>query len=65
MSIRRGATAMENLSKRTTAIIAVCLLLFAVGWELGAQKVAEESYQPVQCEIHSQHMTCTSVGKAA
>jgi len=56
---------MENLSKRTTAIIGVCLLLFAVGWGLGWQKVAEVSYPPVHCDYHDQHMTCTPIGKAA
>jgi hypothetical protein len=60
-----GATAMENLSKRTTAIIAVCFLLFAAVWELGWQKVVEESYPPVHCDYHFQHLTCTAMGKAA
>jgi hypothetical protein len=55
---------MENLSKRTTAIVAVCFLLFAVGWEVVWQKAAEESYPPVHCDYNFQHMTCTPVGKA-
>jgi len=56
---------MENLGKRTTVIIGVCLLILAVGWGLGCQKVVEESYPPVHCDYHFQHMTCAPVGKAA
>ena len=56
---------MENLSKRTTAIIAVCFLLLAIGWGLGWQKVAEESCPPVHCDFHFQHITCAPVEKAA
>jgi hypothetical protein len=56
---------MENLSKRTTAIIALCLLLLSVGWGFGWEKVAEESYPPIHCDFHYQHMTCAPVGKAA
>jgi hypothetical protein len=60
-----GATIMENLSKRTTAIVAVCFLLFALGWGYGWQKVAQVSNPPVHCDYHFQHITCTPVGKAA
>ena len=55
---------MENLSKRTTVIIAVCFLLFALGWGYGWQKVAEESNPVVHCDYHFPHMTCTPAGKA-
>ena len=61
----KGVAVMENLSKRTTAIIAGCLLLFAVGWCVGWEKVAEQSCQPVHCDFHSQPVVCTPVGKAA
>ncbi len=60
-----GATVMENFSKRTTAIIMVCFLLFGLGWGYGWQMVAEGSCPAVHCDYHSQHMICTPVGKAA
>jgi hypothetical protein len=59
-----GAAAMENFSKRTTAIILVCFVLFGLGWGYGWQKVGAANATAVRCDLHSQHMTCTPVGKA-
>lgn len=56
---------MENLSKRTTAIIAIGFVLFSLGWGYGLQKAQEARNPVVQCEMHSQQMTCASVGKGA
>jgi hypothetical protein len=56
---------MENFSKRTTVIIAVCFALFAVGWNYGWQKVAELSYPPVHCSFHLQNVICEPVSKAS
>lgn len=55
---------MENFSKRTTAIILVCFVLFGLGWGYGWQKVGAANATAVRCDLHSQHMTCTPVGKA-
>jgi hypothetical protein len=55
-----GAAVMENFSKRTTAIIAGCLLLFAVGWGVGWEKVAQQSCQPVHCDFSSRPAVCTA-----
>lgn len=55
---------MENFSKRTTAIILVCFVLFGLGWGYGWQKIGEGSGTAVHCAFHSQHLTCTPVGKA-
>ena len=55
---------MENFSKRTTAIIAVCFALMVLGWNYGWLRMAQEDYQPVHCDCHSQKMTCTPIGKA-
>jgi len=54
---------MENFSKRTTAILAVCFALLVLGWNFGWQRVAEDSYQTVHCDYHSQKMTCMPVGR--
>jgi hypothetical protein len=59
-----GAAAMENFSKRTTAIILVGFVLFGLGWGYGWQKVGAANATAVHCDLHSQHMTCTPVGKA-
>jgi hypothetical protein len=55
---------MENFSKRTTAIILVCFVLFGLGWGYGWQKIGEANGTAVHCDFHSQHVTCTPVGKA-
>lgn len=48
---------MENFSKRTTAIIIVCFLLFAFGWGVVWQKAGDNPV--VHCDYHFAHMTCT------
>jgi hypothetical protein len=56
---------MENFSTRTTAIIAGCLLLFAVGWGFVWQTVADDGWQRVHCDFSSRPFVCTPVGKGA
>jgi len=55
---------MENFSKRTTAIILVCFVLFGLGWGYGWQKVGEASAaSAVRCDFHLQHVICGPVAK--
>jgi predicted negative regulator of RcsB-dependent stress response len=56
--------AMENFSKRTTAIIAVCFVLAMLGWNFGWQIVAEVSFPAVHCDYHFQKMTCSQADGA-
>lgn len=56
---------MENLSERTAAMVAIGFVLFVLGLGYGWQKVEEVRSPVVQCEMHLQHMTCGSAGKAA
>jgi hypothetical protein len=49
---------MENFSKRTTAIIIVCFLLFALGWGFVWQKAGDNPV--VHCDYHFPNMTCST-----
>jgi len=57
---------MENFSKRTTGIISVGFLLFALFWGFGWDTVAQMSTPAVHCTCtyNAQHLVCTPAGKA-
>lgn len=48
---------MENFSKRTTAILIICFLLFGLGWGYGWEKVAQ-STPAMQCSVQYHNVTC-------
>lgn len=56
---------MENFSKRTTAILFVCFILFGLAQGYVWQKVAEESSPAMRCDVQFHNVTCVPVGKAA